>query len=161
MWIWCITTLRDRRVFWESHRIKIIMSVWTKEIKASYLYHTELHSIIFFSLHRIALHRIVESNRYRIALHHNRGELYRIGSCFISIFNVSYQWYVNVSLAVHQAAYHIGRSQLWRCTSLRWIYKQHTKSTCNKNDSSEKTAVKQASDHCTVDMINQLGNLAL
>ncbi len=34
--------------------------------------------------------RCVESNR--IALHRNRGESYRIASCFICIFSVSYHW---------------------------------------------------------------------
>ncbi len=56
-----------------------LLSVWTKEIKA----------IIFFPLHRIASNRIVLN---RIALHRNRGESYRIASCFICNFNVSYPW---------------------------------------------------------------------
>ncbi len=46
--------------------------------------------IIFFPC--IVLHQIAVLNRNRIALHRNSGESYRIASCFICIFNVSYRW---------------------------------------------------------------------
>ncbi len=56
-----------------------LLSVWNKEIKAKFLYYIELCSIIFFSIESYCIEpHCVES--------------YRIGSCFIYLFNMSYLW---------------------------------------------------------------------
>ncbi len=64
------------------------LSVWTR---ANYLYHIELHSIIYFfsiALYCIESH-CVESNRNWITLHHNRAESYRI-----TLVAASYVWLI-------------------------------------------------------------------
>ncbi len=61
----------------------------------------------------------VESNRNRIALHRNRGESYRIASCFIYVSSM----YRIVGYASRCVSH---RPQLWRCTSL--IYTVGTES---------------------------------